>query len=245
MRTLPPDTRAVRAVSLWPLGADRMGRVLSRHFAPRGESSYVALVNRQTGQSDTIARLRAGIRRAPVQAVTSPDGSTGVRIGRIPLNVSEMPLLFPDGWVAIARLEPYRVDWRAPNGRWTRGSPLPFVSRRMNMREREAYSARNSWSANATDWPAVLPPFDDALYHIFFASPQGALVIRRIPSASERDTWYDIVDRRGALSGQLVLPANQHILGFGAQSVYVITTDNDGIQRLSRHPWPSAVPPKR
>jgi hypothetical protein len=36
----------------------------------------------------------------------------------------------------------------------------------------------------------------------------------------------------------LELPADQHIVGFGARSIYVIVTDDDGLQHLQRHPWP-------
>ena len=59
-----------------------------------------------------------------------------------------------------------------------------------------------------------------------------------------RDFWTHAF-LGGLLLGQLVLASNQHILGFGAQSAYVITTDDDGIQRLTRHPWPSARRPAR
>lgn len=243
--TIPSDNPAIRAVSLWPLGADRNGHVLARRSAAGQDSTYVALVERSSGRSDTIARLRTGVRRAPVRAVTLQDGSTGTRFSRIPLNVFEGPLLFSDGWLAIARLDPYRVDWRAPNGQWTRGAPLPFPTVRMNERERQAYVQRNPWAEHATDWPEVLPPFDTGPTSTFLASPDGSLVVRRIPSADQPETRYDVIDRRGALQGQLVLPPDQHILGFGAQSVYVITTDDDGIQRLARHPWPPVMSPSR
>lgn len=238
--TIPSDNAAIRAVSLWPLGADRNGHVLARRSAAAQESAYVALVERGSGSSDTIARLRTGVRRAPVRAVTLPDGTTGTRISRIPLNVFESPLLFSDGWLAIARLDPYRTDWRAPDGQWTRGLPLPFRNIPMSERERLAFVQRNPWAENATDWPEVLPPFDPGPTSTFLASPDGSLVVKRIPSADQPETRYDVIDRRGALQGQLVLPPNEHILGFGAQSVYVITTDDDGIQRLSRHPWTHA-----
>jgi hypothetical protein len=51
------------------------------------------------------------------------------------------------------------------------------------------------------------------------------------------ETRYDIVNRRGVLDGQLVLAPNEHIVGFGATSMYVAVSNDDGIQHLERHPW--------
>jgi hypothetical protein len=107
----------------------------------------------------------------------------------------------------------------------------------MSVGERTAYAERNRWARNATDWPDRLPPFDTPTS--IFASPDGLLVLKRLGSASERDTHYDVIDRTGVRRSQLVLRPNEHIVGFGATSVYVIETDDDGIQRLRRHPWPS------
>ena len=39
-------------------------------------------------------------------------------------------------------------------------------------------------------------------------------------------------------SGMLVLPEGQRLAGFGAASAYSVVTDDDGIQRIRRHPWP-------
>lgn len=238
--TLPPDTPAIRAVHLWTLGADRRGHVLTRRYPPRdAESLYVALVDRATGRSDTLARLRAAALRGRSVVTRDAAGNlTGSGAYRVPLNSAEAAVLSPDGWVAIARLDPYRVDWRAPDGLWTRGAPLPFRAVRMNDREKRAFAARNRWAEHAPVWPENLPPFDSPTR--LLTAPEGSVLIHRVPTADHPETRYDIVDRRGALQAQLVLPLDQRILGFGARSVYVITTDDDGIQRLQRHPWPPA-----
>jgi hypothetical protein len=242
--TLPPDTPAIRAVSLAPMGADRSGRVLTRRFgrglAGRAQTSpdslVVALVDRATGRSDSVAALRIGVRRTQARPAAGPDGKmTAVRIGRVPLNPQEEALLFADGWLAIARLDPYRVDWRSPDGQWIRGAPLPFRPVSMSDRERDAYIANHSWARNATDWPEIAPPFDSSP---LLSSPDGRLVIGRLPSADDPGMRYDLVDRRGVSTGQLLLAANERILGFGRAAVFVVVTDDDGIQRLQRHPWP-------
>ena len=38
--------------------------------------------------------------------------------------------------------------------------------------------------------------------------------------------------------GPLSMSPNERIVSLGAKSAYVAVTDDDGIQRLRRHPWP-------
>ncbi|HMS03423.1 MAG TPA: hypothetical protein PKE51_10635 [Gemmatimonadaceae bacterium] len=49
---------------------------------------------------------------------------------------------------------------------------------------------------------------------------------------------YLVVDRRGALVGELILPDNASIVGAGARTVYVVVRDEDDLQTLHRHAWP-------
>lgn len=74
-------------------------------------------------------------------------------------------------------------------------------------------------------------------------STEGLLLVRRLPTLAEPGTRYDVIDRTGNRRTQLVLPSNEHILGFGAQSIYVVETDTDGIQRLRRHPLSTSLRP--
>ena len=157
----------------------------------------------------------------------------------------EQGILFADGWIAIARLDPYRVEWRTPDGRMVRGPQLTADLPRMDDREKQAFVERE---AKATGRPArpidqipvwwtTVPPFEgsrDAL----LAEPGGRLVIRRTPTAANPEARYDINDRNGVLTERVTMPANHRAVGFGTKSVYVAVTDDDGIQRLERHAWP-------
>ena len=234
-KVLPEHSALQRA--LQPFGADQNARILTQDFpgswsAP-SESTLAVLVHRVSGAADTIARMALGGGRNRVSTGTTP-GGRAITVRRLPLQAWETPLLFFDGWVAIARIEPYRVDWRAPDGRWTLGRPLSSRPSRMTAAEKAAYIKRNSWSRNATDWPAELPPFENPVK--MFASPDGSLLVKRLPTLAEPGTRYDVIDRAGNRRIQLTLPANEQILGFGARSIYVVVTDDDGIQRLRRHP---------
>lgn len=256
--TVPPDAPAVERLRA-AIGADTLGRMLglggvvnARQMLVGGtvDSFAVLLVHRATGRADTVARLapppvtRPGVVRNPDTQVTRVSFS-------IPWwAASEQAILFHDGWVAIARLHPYRVDWRSADGRVLRGVPLPFTPAPMDEPERRAYlerAARRTGHAagspaSVAAWPDELPPFFSAALGppspALSAAPDGRLLILRAPTAAAPDTHYDVVDRSGTLVAELTLPFNDIIAGFGPKSVYVVTSDTNGIQHLRRYPWP-------
>ena len=239
-KVLPGHSALQRA--LQPLGADQNARILTQDFpgswSDPADSTLAVLVHRVSGVADTIARMALDGRRGRVATRTTPGGG-GISVRRIPLRAWETPLLFFDGWVAIVRIEPYRVDWRTADGRWLLGKPLSARPTRMSEAEKAAYIKRNSWSRNATDWPGELPPFENPV--TLLASPDGKLVVKRLPTLAEPGTRYDVIDRAGNRVTQLIVPANENILGFGTRSVYVVVTDGDGVQRLRRHPMPTSL----
>jgi hypothetical protein len=68
--------------------------------------------------------------------------------------------------------------------------------------------------------------------------PAGLLLIKRHRSADVGPSHYLLVDRRGALVGELVLPDNTSIVGAGPRSVYAVVKDEDDLQTLRRHSRP-------
>jgi hypothetical protein len=211
---------------------------------PIGDSTLLFRVSRATARVDTITRLRALVARQ-----TSERNAEGYFSFAMPtIGTAEETLPFADGWVAVVRIDPYRVDWRSPDGHWTKGAALPLRVVRMDDREKRSYVERVARSTgnpvtppdSITDWPATVPPYQSSNRSLTFllASPDGRVLIPRLASVDSPEARYDIVNRRGGLDGQLTLPSNQRIVSFGATSVYVAVTDDDGIQRLRRHPWP-------
>jgi hypothetical protein len=241
--TLPPDAPAVAAGRGLPRGADAVGHVYTAAFLPGqgrpiGDSTALVRVSRATGKPDTLTRLRALVARG------GRDSRGNFNFSMPTIAMADEPAVFADGWVAVVRTDAYRVEWRSPDGKWTRGAPLPFTTLRMNEREKRAYVDRvaraNGRGAMAidsiTDWPEMVPPYRSPAN--FVGSPDGRLLIQRLASAEHPETRYDLVNRRGTLDGQLVMPPNERIVSFGTASVYVAVTDDDGIQRVRRHPWP-------
>jgi hypothetical protein len=158
------------------------------------------------------------------------------------LFMMDRAVLFPDGWIAIARLHPYRVDWRAPNGTTSAGAAI-ITDQKYNDNDKLAYLAREAETTGRParsleltyNWPEFIPPFN-GLQSPVFGPPDGTLWIARTVSAGLVNR-YDVVDRKGQLSGVLTLPSGERIAGFGAKTIYTAKTDDNGIQKLRRHPW--------
>jgi hypothetical protein len=245
--TLGADAAAVRVTRNVVRGVDTVGHVLSGPiYAPanalefQADSVPLLLTSRATGRVDTIARLKAPIpRRNPIE------GMPGYFQFMPPtLSMFEVSGQAADGWTAIVRTAPYRVDWRMPDGRWVKGAPIRVPVVKMNEREKLFYLEQNPDPSqpprtpeSITDWPAAIPAVGNP--RLLLVAPDGRVLIPRQPSADHPQTQYDVINRRGELDGQVSLPSNERIVGFGAKSVYVAVTDSDGIQRLRKHNWPT------
>lgn len=250
------------------VGADSTGRILAvrGHRAAsslpgglgHGPDSMVAVLSdRAWARLDTVAWLGGGgFRRYCIMGV-APDGRTDRTGGCSPVYFEEQAVLFPDGWTAVVRADPYRVDWLTADGRRIHGDPLPFTPQPLDDAERCA--AARGWPFRGLeedcepadiayqDWPDHLAPFIPVTRRgrsgrqtpASFAAPDGNLLIRRLPTRETmtRETRYDIIDRQGKLAGVISLPAEEAIVGTGARYVYVIRTDEFDVQWLRRHPW--------
>ncbi len=251
--TLPADAPAVR-LGLFPLGADSLGNLLVS-VSPRpshgvrvmgpGDSTTIVLLNRHSGDADSVGRRRRTGSR--VEAELDANG----RVRRIagkhhsPLELDEPALLLLDGWIAVVRRDPYRVDWRAPSGSWRVGAPIPFSKIRVDRREREAamifWAEQFGSNPRSPDefegWPELLPAI--APYRTYPVVPtfDGMIAIRRTRSARAPEPRYDIVDRTGRVVQRLVLSPGEAIVAFGRGTVYIVRTGEDGVQFLERRPW--------
>ncbi len=253
--TQPPDAAAIQATRGFATGADARGFVTTLASQPpfagsrdigKKDSSTVIRVARASGTVDTIAHVRS----APAHTESQVDAKgnvTSMSIRRSAFSRGEEYLLFLDGWLAVVRLEPYRVDWRSPDGHWTPGKPLPLPVIKMTGREKNAYMERIAKSSGrplrspdtVKDWPDELPPYAT---RPLLPAPDGRLLILKERSADHPETRYDVVDRRGVLVGQLTMPETERIVGAGARSVYVAVKDENDIERLRRHPWSMGRP---
>lgn len=217
--------------------------------AERTERDSVPLVRRRIDamRPETLVILRD----APAGVTLGADGQVA-GISRPVHSVAEQAAVFVDGWVAVARLDPYRVEWRAPSGAWSRGPALGWLrDAPMTAAERDAFTRRHARELQDlersppairealrrryTDFPAYVPPF---LPGALVAGLDGCLYVRRTPTARWPTPRVDRFDRRGQRVGQLLLDSLQRLVSVGRQHAYIATRDPDDVEWISRHPLP-------
>lgn len=229
-------------------GADHAGRVLVLRpiwgrQRTHPDTRLVILADRSSDRLDTVAAL-PWLGRTETLALPPAGGAPPMLIGSNPLAAADDALLFSDGWIAIARVDPYRVDWVKPDGTWIRGAPLPVEPVEVDQRERchairrMIGSQRPCASVNIGGWPSIVPPFIVvSLRRNLLATPEGHLLVHRASTADHPGNRYDVIDRSGRLRAVLRLPANVAVLGFGDQAIYTVLTGEFDLQVLRRHRW--------
>lgn len=264
--TMPPDAPIILATKGSARGTDGRGRVWTIASPTQfdeskskpgsidvgaADSEFVVLGNRTTGKLDTVAKVRAAPMRQTV--TTNAQGNfQSVSWARPPYSVGEEAALFMDGWMAIARMDPYRVDWISPEGRVTKGRAIAVPQIRLSAAERDAYDERRR-AANPTpsrnmipslradaaalrdEFPEFVPPFTA---RGLTPGGDGTLWLRKQVSKDFLEPRYDVVDRTGTLRGVVSLVKNERIVAVSRTAVYVVWKDGDDIERLRRHPVP-------
>jgi hypothetical protein len=258
--TVPADNPAYVASSRQALGADARGNVArTSAFADNKSASvpangpdslWLLRTNRGSGRVDTVARLKA--QKSVISTSTNARGEvTGVSIFMPPFSAAEQIAMFEDGWLAIARMEPYRVDWVAPDGRSVKGRSLPWTHAKVTERDVEAYYAVRSRATSAPSTqdaearrkqietamkqvPELMPPF---VPNGLIPAEDGTVLVRHPDTADQPNARYDIVDRAGRLLGMITMAKGETISAVSKKWAYVIRVDDDGLNFLSRHPW--------
>ena len=215
------------------------------------DSMRVLRIDRGKGQ----ARLTAHVTPAAddgAEAVEADPGNAAPTKKRYSVGIvaRDEAALFADGWIAVARFNPYRVDWCSPAGKCNPG-PILEASRSMSDREKKAHlevAARtHGWPPTkqldeTTNWPRVVPAFVPPHERMdgsaLLPLPDGRLMVEKFPSAESMNWVYDIIDRAGKIAGRLSLPLNERVISVGRNSIYVLVADELDVQRIRRHPWP-------
>lgn len=252
--TVGPEAPVLTAGTRAPNGADNHGHVIALKSMstgpvtptslPRRDSVLLVRMSRATARQDTVATLLARPSQLRIEGPAA--APTNVSITMNPLSSGEGSALFPDGWIAIVRLDPYRVDWIGPRGQRALGAPLPFERIRLDERERRAFLEREAVRtgrpprdpASIADWPEYVKPFSGAP----LTAPDGSLWIRRQESSTNLNPPYDVVNRKGELTARISVENGVTIVGFGNGVVYTTVTDDNGIQKLQRRMLPSLKP---
>lgn len=245
----------VRALGSLVIGADGQGRLLGRLGlvrrgpAPRSadlaDSMVLLLGDRRNNRVDTIARLR-GVGAAGWAVQSGPNRPSRI-ITSNPLASRDVATLAPDGWVAVVRSSPYRVDWRSPAGQWRRGPVLETLTSAPSPADK-CHAIRSMIPTDETcmpsewpGWPTTIPPFVTALTAttgpVVLIDGAGNVVVGRTSRAGESQRVYDVVDRRGIRVRRVAIPASAYLVGFGSETAYLVVEDDSELQQLRQHRW--------
>jgi hypothetical protein len=241
---VPPDVLVTKGLSGFIQGADSLGHVVVIRSRPgASDSANIVLLDRNSGSATTVGAVR--LVTSQTRTVAQNGGTMTYRVFK-PFATGEAVRIFQDGWIAIARLDPYRIDWYSADGRMLPGKPLPYSRHTLTETDQNGFREERKQRPGQppmfdfSDFPKELPPFeywapgDPALID----APNGNVLVRRTVAESLPANEYDIVDRLGVLRGTLQLAKRQRVVGVGARGIYVISSGADDIERLSRHKWP-------
>ena len=199
----------------------------------RPDSVPVLRIALKTGKVDTVANLSSpefgdavfGEQTQQAAKVFAPNDFFGV---------------LPNGTAWLARGHQTRVDWRAPDGKWTVGKGRDYPKAAVTQADRDRVLAQVREHGKQFGMPQDLqitypfadikPPFDFAL-----GRPNGEVWLQRPRSREDAPLTYDVFDRQGIWRRAVEFPAGTALAGFGSRStVYGSIKQADGSRTVGR-----------
>jgi hypothetical protein len=162
---------------------------------------------------DTIARL------APLD-LAEVESDAGRRFERRVFSGTDRWGVLPDGSLWVARVYANRVDWRAPDGEWTKGEALPDRVLEVTRYDRELFLRKFPpelrGTAEQLPFAPVKPPFEAGL-----TAPDGAIWLEKSRAPSDSARRYHVVNRQGRLLREVRVPGQGRIVAVGDSAVLV------------------------
>ncbi|MGV3707444.1 MAG: hypothetical protein ACO1Q7_01290 [Gemmatimonas sp.] len=218
------------------------------------DSNPIVRANFDTRTVDTVAHLRAPVRKVVLTRESS--GSVTVSAAVNPLPQSDDWTVLPDGTIAIVRARDYHIDWIAPDGVRSASPSMPFDWRSISPAEKramvdsvkrgmDAARAREVVQPGAAPTPALNVTVDPSDIPDSYpplrvgqtrADMDGRVWI--LPSTSgsaQGGLLYDVADRLGKIVERGQLPPGRALAGFGrAGTVFVYRQAGGGTVVLER-----------
>jgi len=225
-----PTSNAVRGAL--PQARDSKGNFYLDQYPPAGpdgsgnrDSAAVLQVDPGFAQADTIAKL------APLE-IAEVVGDAGRRFERRVFGGVDRWGALPDGSVWVARVYDNRVDWRTPDGKWSRGQALPDRVLEVTRYDRELFLRKFPpelrGTAQGLPFAAIKPPFEAAL-----TSAGGQVWLEKSRAPADSSRVYHVVDRHGRLAQEVRLRGQGHVLAVGPSAVLVAESTPDGTRLKS------------
>ena len=145
-----------------------------------------------------------------------------------------------NGTAWVARGRDNRVDWRAPDGTWSRGKSRKFTGQPVTQADKDRVLAQVREQGKQYGMPQELPieypfaetkpPFDFALGRPMARCGCSARGPRRTPPLV-----YDVYNRQGAWQREVAFPAGASLAGFGESgAIYASLKNEDGTRTVGR-----------
>jgi hypothetical protein len=191
------------------------------------DSAAVVRVDPAFTKVDTIARL------APLD-IAEVVGEAGRRFERRVFSGMDRWGALGDGSLWVARVYDNRIDWRAPDGKWTRGQPLPDRVLEVTRYDRELFLRKfpPELRATAQDLPfaALKPPFESAL-----AGPPDQVWLEKSRAPADSSRRYHVVNRQGKLVREVRIRGQGRILALSIGGALVTEATPNGIRLVAIH----------
>lgn len=229
---------------------------------------------------DSVEILRAGpvgasteglvrVKLPGVQTQTAGGaGNASFRVTPIPLSPVDAWGIAPNGAVAVARSNPYRLEWVQPDGRRLSGPPVSYRPVRIRQAEQEEWELERERSGGGI---GVAMTMENGRMSVSFGrggALRGAGAQRpdlsTLPWPEEKPpfvggavwvdgtgrAWvrrslpagepalYDVFDGGGRLEAQVRFPEGRRLVGFGNGTLYAVHVDAMDLQTLERYRLP-------
>jgi hypothetical protein len=246
-----------RLTIVLPRFVDAVGRIYyePETFTAGGPADSAAILrfDRSTGAVDTMG---------PVMLSQASQRRVGARVmmSRGPLRLRDDWAVGLDGRVAIVHAMDFSVEWVSPDGQAVRGRSHDYERFQVRRAEQEEWLDNQAVEAinvrammspsgersmqfsrgggggpgrgiDADEWPDELPPFRTRRSRV---APNGELWVERYVTAAAAPA-IDVFNERGIKSGEITLPQGRRVVGFGDGVVFLVYTDDVGLQWVERY----------
>jgi len=241
------------------LSFDSLGQTYAANRRGGFTSSTGVLLRYRARATDTIASLLRPVTKAlNVKRSGLGDYQT------VLFSPEDAWAVAPDGWIAIARASPYRVEWIPPAGPAVAGPVIDHKAIRISKAEKAFIASGKGGSRGRTSVTLVLvspggpkPPGAGAPapdYEVLFArvktpidlrddhwpllDESGRLWVQRSLLFGVKVGVFDVFDRTGNLVDRVEIPGGSRLVGFDLRWIYTSRLDSDGFEHLQRFPLP-------
>ncbi len=227
-----------------------------------------------TAPTSVLVRYRPGVRPDTITELlrplteafnASPSGAGTYQ--EVLFSPEDAWAVAPDGWIAVMRASPYRVEWIPPAGPGITGpvithQPVPISQAEKELIASGAAGSRGRTIVTMGLVPAGgLPPQSGSgtptpipVEDLLFAKiktpvnlrsgrwpvldESGRLWVQRNLPAESKAPVFDVFDRAGNLVTRIELPAGSRLVAFDSRWIYLARVDSDDLEHLQRFPLP-------